>query len=29
MVGVLTLNADEDYARAEALIRHGDPVPVA
>jgi 3-phenylpropionate/trans-cinnamate dioxygenase ferredoxin reductase component len=28
VVGVLTLNADEDYARAEALIRHGDPVPV-
>ena len=29
VVGVLTLNADEDYARAEALIRHGDRVPVA
>jgi 3-phenylpropionate/trans-cinnamate dioxygenase ferredoxin reductase subunit len=28
VVGVLTLNADEDYARAEALIRHGDPAPV-
>jgi 3-phenylpropionate/trans-cinnamate dioxygenase ferredoxin reductase subunit len=28
LVGVLTLDADEDYERAESLIRHGDPVPV-
>jgi NADPH-dependent 2,4-dienoyl-CoA reductase/sulfur reductase-like enzyme len=28
LVGVLTLNADEDYERAEDLIRQGDPAPV-
>jgi NADPH-dependent 2,4-dienoyl-CoA reductase/sulfur reductase-like enzyme len=27
LVGVLTLNADEDYDRAEDLIRQGDPAP--
>ncbi len=28
-VGVLTLNADDDYERAEAIIRRGEPVPVS
>lgn len=27
LVGVLTLNADEDYERAETIIRQGDPAP--
>ncbi|MCW2685294.1 MAG: NAD(P)H-nitrite reductase [Mycobacterium sp.] len=27
-VGVLTMNADDDYDRAEDLIRQGKPVPV-
>jgi 3-phenylpropionate/trans-cinnamate dioxygenase ferredoxin reductase component len=28
LVGVLTLDADDDYERAEKLIQHGEPVPV-
>jgi NADPH-dependent 2,4-dienoyl-CoA reductase/sulfur reductase-like enzyme len=27
LVGVLTLNADDDYDRAEDLVRRGDPMP--